>query len=144
MADASFPGNCIKGIPNDSFLIDSRTVAPHLFHFKEEHARQDGWLEQSVNWEDDDLAVEFTLDQTKESGERQFKGGVAVLSRCEIDRLNRRPAVNGILSYDRQPSRDNPYHGNILLRANVPKPTRKMVAAGLALAVSEVTLQTKV
>ena len=136
----SFPDNCIKGIPSKDFLIDDGPVAPHLFYFKE-HARHDGWVEQSINWEDDDSAIGFTLNQRKENGERQFKAGVVIVPRDEIDRLNRRPAVNSILSYERRPLKNNPYHGNILLRVNVPKPTMKMIAAGLALAVSRIIPQ---
>lgn len=134
-----YPDNCIKGIPNEKeFLIPDGSVAAHLFHFKPEPRRTDSRDEQSVNWEDDDSAVPFTLAQRKEGGERQFRGGVAILPRAEIDRINRRPTVGGILSYERQALPDNPYHGNILLRAGVPKPTMKKIAACLAVAVSRI------
>ena len=136
-----FPDNCIRGIPNPSFLLDDGSVGSHLFHFKEEDVRVDGWTAQSINWEDDGFAIEFTLNQRKENGERQFKAGVAIIPRDEIDRLNRRPTVKGILSYERQCLADNPYHGNILLRTDVPKPTMRKIAAGLALAVSGIVPQ---
>lgn len=139
----SFPDNCIRGIPNNSFVLEDGSPGSHLFHFKSEDAREDGWTEQSINWEDDDSVIKFTLNQTKEDGERQFKAGVAIIPRDEIDRLNKRPTVNGILSYERRPLEHNQYHGNILLRTNVPKPTMKKIAAGLALAVSEVILQSE-
>ena len=94
-------------------------------------------MEQSINWEDDESATEFTLNQRRDDGELQFKTGVAIIPRAEVDRLNRQPTVSGILSYERQTLEDNPYHGNILLRSDVPKPTMKKIAAGLALAVSQ-------
>jgi hypothetical protein len=137
----SFPDNCMRGIANDTYLIPDGLVAPHLFEFKDRDTRDDGWIEQSINWQDDEAAIDFTLSQTKETGELQFRAGVAMVPRDEIDRLNRRPAVIGLLSYERQPLDDNPYHGSILVQASVPKPTRKMIAAGLALAVSRIVMQ---
>lgn len=133
-----YPDNCIKGIPNATFLVEDGSIGSHLFHFKDENCRDDGWIEQSINWEDDDRAVEFTLNQKKEDGSFQFTAGLVIIPRDEIDRLNRRPTVNGVLSYERQPLVNNPYHGNILLLKIVPKHTMKKLAAGLALAVSKV------
>ena len=135
------PTNCIKGIPNDDFLDEDGTPAPHLFYFKDEHVRSDGWKEQSINWEDDESVIEFSLNQRKEDGSVQFKAGVTIIPRNELDRLNNRPTIRGVLSYERQPLDNNPHHGNILLQANVSKPAMKKIAAGLALAVSRVILQ---
>lgn len=134
----SYPDNCIRGIPDDTFLTDDGTVGSHLFYFNLCTDRSNGWVEQSVNWEDDDTVIEFTLNQRKADGAFQFRAGAAVIPRQEIDRLNSRPTVKGLLSYERQPIQDNPYHGNILLRANTSKPTMKLIAAGLALAVSRI------
>lgn len=134
----SFPDNCIRGIPNDSYLVQDGSVGAHLFHFDIGSARTDGWVDQSINWQDDPEAIEFTMDQRKETGERQFQAGVVVVPRAEIDRLSRQPTVGGILSYERQPLENNRYHGNLLLQEGVPKPTMKKIAACLAVAVSQV------
>jgi hypothetical protein len=136
-----YPENCIRGIPNSDFLINDGAIGSHLFYFKTEHKRDDGLIEQSINWEDDDTVIEFTLNQKKENGERQFKAGVAIIPREEIDRLSKRPTIRDLVTYERQPLQNNPYHGNILLQANVPKPTMKNIAAYLALSVSRVVLQ---
>jgi hypothetical protein len=133
----NFPDNCIRGIPNDSFLNQDGSVGAHLFHFTGPD-RDDGWIEQSINWEDDNSVIEFTLAQKKADGDVQFKTGVVVIPREEIDRLNYRPTVKGLLSYERQPIQGNPFHGNILLRAGTSKPTMKLIAAGLALAIERV------
>ena len=138
------PDNCIKGIPNKDFLEDNGYPQSRLFYFEERHTRSDGLIEQSINWEDDDLAIEFSLNQKKENGERQFKAGVAIISRHEIDRLNKQPTVGGALSYERQPLPNNCYHGNILLQADIKKTRRKMIAAALALHVSKVISQQQV
>jgi len=140
----SFPDNCIKGIPNSQYLVADGSVASHLFYFKREHTRNDGWIEQSINWEDNSSVARFTLDQRKENGEIQFKAGVAVVPRDEIDRIRRRPTItSNILSYERQHSTNNPYHGNILLQEDVPNLTMKKIAAGLALAVSNIIPQSQ-
>lgn len=137
----TFPDNCLKGIPNQTFLTTDGAIAPHLFHFVHNTQRNDGWHEQSVNWEDESSVMQFTLGQCKNAGELQFRAGVAVLPRSEIDRLNNRPTVRGLLSYERQPLDANPYHGNILIKGNTPKPTMKMIAAGLALGVTDIVSQ---
>lgn len=54
----TFPDNCLRGIPNDSYLNDEGSVGSHLFYFLDGD-RGDGWSEQSVNWEDDDTVIEF-------------------------------------------------------------------------------------
>ncbi|HID30263.1 MAG TPA: hypothetical protein EYP19_09695 [Desulfobacterales bacterium] len=138
----SFAENCIRGIPNRSYLTDEGSVGSHLFSFNKAADRGDGWAELSINWEDDDCAIEFTLSQRKADGGFQFKGGAVVIPRPEVDRLNNRPTIRkGLVSYERQPLADNPYHGNILLRANTSKPTMRLIAAGLALAVSRIVPQ---
>jgi hypothetical protein len=134
----NFPDNCIKGVPNHTYFNDDGRVRTHLFYFSLTADRDDGWTEQSINCEDDNTVVEFTLNQRRLNGELQFGGGVVVIPLEEIDRLNNRPAVKGLLSYERRPIEGNPFHGNILLRANTSKPTKTLIAAGLALAISKV------
>jgi hypothetical protein len=133
MPEIPFPDNCLRGIPNEQFVLDEETVAPVLFFFHKRDARDGGWTEQSINWEDDEEALAFTLNQTKEDGERQFRAGVAVIARRAIDGLSMRPAVAGVLRYERQPLVGNAYHGNLLLRTSVSTRKMKMIAAGLAL-----------
>jgi len=131
-----YPENFLKGIPNKQFLTENNFVSTDLFYFKQK--RVDGALEQSINWEDDKDAIEFTLKQKKQGGILQFKSGVAIVSRERIDELINRPAINGFLSYERDVLRENKYHGNLLLRRSVSKPQMKQIAAGIALAVSKV------
>ena len=135
----NYPKNSIKGIPNNNFLIEGRTVASHLFHF--EQTRDDGGVEQSINWEDDESVIDFTLNQKKANGDLQFRAGVAILPRFEIDRLSRLPSIRELLLYERSPLDNNPYHGNLLLQANVPKPIMKLIAANLATAISGIITQ---
>lgn len=139
----NFPINILRGIPNSSFLLEDGSAATHLFHFEDEHRRDDGWTEQSICWEDDQHALELVLSQRKEHGDYQFKAGAVRIPREEIDRLNQRPTIAGLLNYERSPLENNPYHGNLLLRSDTPKLTMKKIAAGIALAVSEVILRSQ-
>ena len=136
-----YPPTCIKGVPNVTFLNDEGCVGMQLFLFDGSGDRGDGWLESSVNWRDDEEAVAVTLRQRKADGQIQFRIGAALLPRDEIEQLRRRPLLIGLLEYERRPLDDNPYHGNILVRAGTSKPTRNLIASGLALAVTEIIPQ---
>jgi CRISPR/Cas system-associated exonuclease Cas4 (RecB family) len=58
--------------------------------------------------------------------------------REEIDRLNCRPQIKGLLSYERSQVPENVFHGNVLLKVGTDKRTKRLVAAGLALAIEHV------
>lgn len=130
------PDQYIKGIPNDQFYQNGH-LSGHLFEFNPQFNRDDGWCEQSVNWYDDDQAVTCTLEQKKED-QFQFKTGYAILPTSEIDRLNTQPSISNALSYERSPLDDNPYHGNLLIKNDVPKSKRKMISAAIALTYTKI------
>lgn len=134
----SFPDNCLKGIPNQSF-ISQNAIGSHLFYFYEDrHRREDGWTEQSINWDDTQEARTILLEQTKEDGTIQFQEGLAVLDTGKLDNVREMPAVNGLLDYERSPIKSiNPYHGNLLLKNSTPKKKMKQIAAAIALTVHD-------
>ena len=132
----SYPDECLKGIPNESFITQDKKISAHLFYFKDEHIRPDGWCRQSINWNDDDNSIQHTLNQ-KNNGNVQFKIGVVLLSRAELDKISRRPLINGMLSYERDPLPDNRYHGNLLLKTDYSDRTMKMVAATISMTACE-------
>ena len=103
-----------------------------LFSFDPKNAREDGWIEQSINW-DDAGARNFTLCQLRDDGNPKFPHGLAVIPRATLDRLSANHYIRGRLTYERKELLDNPYHGNILLAKTVPKLTMRRVAASLAL-----------
>lgn len=135
----SYPDNCLRGISVKDGILEDGTVASHVFYFKD--PRPDGWIEQSINWEDDADALPFTLTQRRKEGTLQFPFGVAVVPRAELDKLAALPALAGRLSYERRREKENPYHGNLILRENTPAPTRRQMAATIAMHVSRVVQQ---
>lgn len=86
---------------------------------------------------DDEYAIDFTFSQTKEDGQPQFKVGVAILPRVELEKVKRR---HGHFDYERAPVEGNRYHGNLLLQDDVRKPVKTMIRSALALA-SEILLR---
>jgi len=129
----TYPDNCIKGIPNNECLEtfgDSVVATINLFCFPKDRCRPDGWTEESVNWMDDDNAVPFTLRQEKKAGELQFKAGVAILPRTDLDKIKKK--YYGLLEYERSPLEANSYHGNVLLKGSFPSHLKTQVRALLA------------
>ena len=137
---ADYPENCIKGIARDDGVTPGGRVSSHIFYFDSKHVRNDGWVEQSINWEDDSNTQDFTLKQ-KKSGKIQWQRGIAILPRKAIDRLNEQPTYKGLLSYEQDTLIHNIYHGNILLKDKVEKAAIKCIAGNLATHVTEVISQ---
>lgn len=135
-----YPNDLIKGIPNSYFLDDDGSPSSSLFYFglKNLLPRDDGFNEESINWYDNHEALTIVLSQKKDDGSFQFKTGAAILIRMEIDRIRRYPYVKNRLSYERRARPENKYHGNLLLKRDVPKALMKKIAASIALSVSEV------
>jgi len=128
-----YPDNCIKGIPNDDCLEtfgDSVVANVKLFCFPRDRCRSDGWIEESVNWMDDEKALPFTLRQTKVTGELHFKAGVAIVPRTELDRVKKK--YQGHLHYERAELEANLYHGNVLLKGGIAKHLMGQIRALLA------------
>lgn len=97
-------------------------------------------METSINWQDDDGSLVSTLKQEKEPGVLQFQAGAAILSRERFDRLKSSPLIKPKLEYERRAIPENKYHGNLLLKKDVPARVMKKIAAGIALCVVFVEL----
>ena len=130
-----YPYIILRGIYNKTFIDDDGYPTADLFYFVkrgEQEERKDGLLAESINWKDDEGALESLLTQ-KKSGVIQFKAGAAVLSRIELDRLIKKPTVEGhSLAYEREPLLDNKYHGNLLLECTCTKRIMKRIAGAIA------------
>ena len=84
----NYADNCLRGIPNSDY-INHGYVLSHLFYFKDTNLRVDGWITNSINWQDDDSAIQYTLNQKDEQGDLQFEEGVAIISRAHIDEIKK-------------------------------------------------------
>lgn len=126
-----FPEEFIRGISNKDF-IHNGLVLSSAFQF-EYFGHINNMLEVSINWVDDEEAVELALNQKKENGKLQFSAGVARLE-LEMVKLFLRSFTPEVFSYERAPLEDNSYHGNLLVSANANRQIRQLIMNGLALA----------
>lgn len=135
-----YPDRCIRGIPNNDCLEDNLLANLNFFPFQSNRSREDGWIPESINWMDNDGVIDFTLCQKKEDGQEQFRVGVAILLRIDLDKLKRHSGLAEFFCYERSPLTNNNYHGNILVSNKVSKTRKNMIRSALALA-SEVHLR---
>lgn len=133
------PKKMIRGIPNQTYLDNDGYPKYTLFYeFALNSKREIELLELSINWYDNDSALAQIFEQKKTDGEYQFKLGGVILNKDELDRQRSRPAVQGLLSYERYRLEDNDYHGNLLLKKGLSKDKVKLIASGIALCVENV------
>lgn len=129
-----FPEELLRGIPNKDFVEKDGHPTSNLFYFekRDNNVRQDGFIEESINWYDDPKALEVLIQQKKENDKFQFQYGAVILLKSELDRLISKPTVGDTLSYERRKLDGNDYHGNLLLHQSVDKPKMKRIAASIA------------
>ena len=127
-----YPEYCLRGISKINDITQEGRVSANVFLPDERTAltRVDNCMETSINWEDDNQALAFTL--------RSFQNGIVRLGRAEIDRINSLPASINEIGYERSVDPINSYHGNILFQNIISSAVRRMIAASLALASSKV------
>ena len=127
----SYPDNFLRGVSDENWLTGDGEVSAAVFHFELSKVNN-GWLEQSIWWEDDDSVVDLMIRQKKEGGAIQFKAGVVRVPRWLVHYINKLPQFNEVLSYERKRLDENPYHGNLLLKKDTHKIRMKTVAGMIA------------
>ena len=138
-----YPNRFIRGIANRDCLRDQSgtlsvsNIGGAAFTFSPQPNHTDGKWELSVNWEDDNDAISFTLSQKKE-GRIQFRVGVVILPRTAIDEINKSPSTPNWLSYERLSVNDNKYHGNLLVNSDLHRQNKRLLSGLLAWRVVEV------
>ena len=128
---ADYPEQCLKGLAGDDCITSEGLVSAAAFQFKVAD-RADSWQESSINWRDSEASLQHTLQQRRSDGSLQFKRGVAVLNRNDLDVAMQRYRHKGLLGYERRPIENNPHHGNLLLAATATQPARRLICAALA------------
>lgn len=129
------PDFCIRGIFKSSLITPEGDILADVFipDDRTKKDREDGGSEVSINWEDDEEAVKFTL--------KKYPNGVVRLAKTEIDRVNMAERANNDLSYERTPKADNIYHGNIVFHNHLRPAKIREIAAVLATFCSSVILE---
>jgi hypothetical protein len=125
----SYPVSFLRGISDSNHITPNGDVSGAAFYFDDKH-HNDEWCEQSINWEDDDGALEILLNQKKDDNTPQFKVGAFRGPLEGLDYI--KSLTKGVFSYERKQLPNNVYHGNILLKRNTHKHIMKNIAGMLA------------
>lgn len=134
----SYPDELIRGIASKDYIDEDGRTSASLFQFGDT-IREDGFSEASINWLDDESAIDCAMKQLKKDGSIQFKAGVAILPRDWIDMLMRQQTGKGVLNYERAQLEDNPYHGNLLRKdRDIDKKIKNVIAASIAMGVKRI------
>ncbi|MGA7194143.1 MAG: hypothetical protein WBW94_10965 [Anaerolineales bacterium] len=139
-----FPDYCIRGIKKKShFHEDTDTASSALYmpDTRTPETRADRGSETSINWEDDDNALNFTLQFLDEDNPTllAFQYGAVKLPRNALDEVNNLPSTMNTITYERHQLRlENPYHGNIVYKAGLAQHAITMIANVLAASSSKV------
>lgn len=129
--DNNYKGNMLRGLISPDWIVDGVVVVA-AFSFQNT-GRSDGYSEMSITWYENEEALETIMKQTRTDGEIQFKGGIAELDRTRLKTFLMPYILEGRLNYEKRPTQDNKYHGNLLLRNGTHKSIAKLITAGLAL-----------
>ena len=132
---SAYPDNCIRGIRDAGFVEQGRvTSLAFLPNYKTKDRREDQGYETSINWEDHDQVIKFTLKQST----GQF--GALRLPRKSIESLNEKPLMGRCLKYEREPVKGNIHHGNIVFIGCLSPGVVRTISAVLAVEVTHVIL----
>ena len=136
----SYPEKILRGISDKNWIADDGTISAAAFQFSPNPERTDDFEEASINWHDDEGALNFLLSKKKENSDTiQFKGGVAILSKQIIDTLKNLPAFKTSgFSYERNPIKGNDYHGNFLRNITISKQLKTLISSSIALSVERI------
>jgi hypothetical protein len=133
-----YPDKFIRGISTKEMIDPDGIATPSLFQQFIKVDRDDNYQELSITWFDNLNALHNIMGQKKKNDEQafQFSVGVAIVLRSDADRITQKhKQLSGIFSYERCPTDQNPYHGNLLLKYEEKsnKSRKRLIAAHLAL-----------
>ena len=133
-----YPDRMLRGLSSPNYIDAEGRVSIEAFSF-DPAERTDGYLEASITWFDDEEALSLLFQQKKRNEDTiQFKAGAAVLRRQWVDDAIFRPNTQGDLSYERAPTFNNQYHGNLFCKQGLKKTISTMLKSSIAMCVEKV------
>lgn len=125
-----YPQKMLRGISSKNFIIEG-ILTEDVFNL--DPVREDGYCEISVTWYDNQEAFDVIMSQKSDRrDEIQFQAGAAELDRVEIATKMKAHFLSENLSYERRPTANNRYHGNLLVKNNLSKQMKRLIKCGLA------------
>lgn len=129
--EVNYPSRCARGIRDEAWAGEDPPYESAFLFDQPDSGRADGLRELSVSWLDSREALDILVGMSY-CGRMLFNAGIAVLYRSKIDLLKEKFEQEGVhLDYERQPSRRNPYHGNLLI-GECDRLQERLVASKLA------------
>ncbi len=128
--ESFFRGLSPNNVHQDGFLM------PESFHIDDGKAsgRDDGFDEISITWNDEEAAFEVIASQINtRTAEIQFSAGISIIQTKEFERQMKPQMMANNVDYERRPTSNNKYHGNILVRADLRKDIKNMIKGQFAL-----------
>jgi len=135
-----YPRACIRGIQKGSSIRSNNKASLKLFlpDDRTKKYRNDNGIETSINWEDNETVLDFTLNYKDDNNRLVFPNGAVRLSRDRIDSVITNTNVSNPVSYERDKLEDNPYHGNIVFRDGLAQHDINLICGTFALYCSKV------
>ena len=130
-----YPQKLLRGISSKNFILEG-VLTEDVFNL--DPVREDGYCEISVTWYDNQEAFDVIMSQRSDRrDEIQFQGGVAELDRIEIVTKMKPHFLSENLNYERRPTDNNQYHGNLLVKNSLSKQMKRLIKCGLATLANE-------
>lgn len=125
-----YPQKLLRGISSKNFIIGG-ILTEDVFSL--DPVRDDGYCEISVTWFDSQDAFDTIMSQRSDKrDEIQFQAGAAELDRLEITTKMKAQFLSGNLNYERSPTFNNKYHGNLLVKNSLSRQMKRLIKCGLA------------
>ena len=126
----TYPQKMLRGISSKNFILEG-VLTEEAFNL--DPVREDGYCEISVTWYDNQEAFDVMMSQKSDRrDEIQFQAGAAELDRVEVTTKMKAHFLSENLSYERRPTHNNKYHGNLLVKDNISKQMKRLIKCGLA------------
>ena len=126
---SAYPHNFLRGLRRSDHIDPDGYISAGAFRPNINKPRkEDGNYDISINWEDEEESITITLADTNNS-----RYGAARVALEAIYIVNKMPNCQDTVSFERKPKKNNPYHGNIIYAASIPKKVLTHVTHALAL-----------
>lgn len=140
-----FALHCLRGIRNPDWLINGwdgvRGIAFEPNYKTADH-REDKAVETSINWEDDNSVLAFTLRDRQNAAYGAVKLTCHVLEAANELPFLKSSGLKRVVYYEREPLKNNPYHGNLVFSSDLPRPVVNLITNFLATQIVEYIKQT--
>lgn len=104
-----------------------------IFDLPKDTSRNDNYAEASINWNDDIFSLRILCNQRSEKKQDiQFKYGYSEMNLGEVLLAMKPFSQKGYFSFERNPLRNNPYHGNLLIDNSISNMTKRIIRDNLA------------